>query len=164
MFTTAQQAITYSLQTSKKMLHRFVDDMKPEEFLHRPCLGANCAAWILGHLALTDRRQLTSLGVTDLPPIPDNFEKNFSPTRSAAGTSADFGDPLELVKHFDTHRDLLISKVQQTDAETLATAPFTNTPMFADKGEALLFMGLHVSMHMGQLSTIRRSLGRPPVT
>jgi hypothetical protein len=30
-------------------------------------------------------------------------------------------------------------------------------------GELLLFGSLHLSMHVGQLSTIRRSLGKPPV-
>ena len=30
-------------------------------------------------------------------------------------------------------------------------------------GEALLFGALHLTMHCGQISTIRRSLGKPPM-
>ena len=29
-------------------------------------------------------------------------------------------------------------------------------------GEAVLFGAMHITMHCGQLSTIRRSLGKPP--
>lgn len=164
MFQTAQQAIAYSLRSSKLMFHRYLDDLKPEEFQHRPCLGANNAAWIIGHLTSTDRSQLERLGTSPLPALPEGFKERFATTRAAAtGTNADFGDPTELMKHFDEHRDLLIKTVEATTDESLrAEAPF-QSPLFADRGESLLFLGVHTAMHLGQLSVIRRSLGRPPL-
>ena len=45
-------AIAHSLVTSQRLLNRFCEDLKPEEYLHRPCSGGNATAWILGH---TDR-------------------------------------------------------------------------------------------------------------
>jgi uncharacterized damage-inducible protein DinB len=164
MFPTPQEAIAYSLRTSKLMFHRFIDDLKPEEFLHRPCLGANCAAWIVGHLARTDRNQLKSLRSAGLPEVSEPFLEQFAATRAAAtGTTADFGPPQELVRLFDLHRDLLTERVKEMSREELTSAPPWPSPLFTDWSEALLFMGLHTSMHMGQLSMIRRSLGRPPV-
>jgi hypothetical protein len=45
----------------------------------------------------------------------------------------------------------------------LLTAPADGRPPFAEtRGEAMLFGSLHVALHCGQLSTIRRSLGKPP--
>ena len=35
--------------------------------------------------------------------------------------------------------------------------------MFATLGEMLNFMALHAAMHAGQITIIRRSLGRPPI-
>ena len=61
MFSTPPEAIAYSLRSSKLMLHRYVDDLQPEEFQHRPCLGANNASWIVGHLTCVDRAQLEKL-------------------------------------------------------------------------------------------------------
>ena len=36
-------------------------------------------------------------------------------------------------------------------------------PMFATLGELANFMALHATMHAGQITIIRRSLGRPPI-
>src|SRR4029079_5891721 len=109
MFTTPQEAIAFSLRSSKAMFHRFLDDLKPEEFQHRPCLGANSAAWIVGHLTSVDRTQLERLGIEPLPELPEGFKDRFATTRAAAtGTQADFGHPEALIRLFDEHRDLLI--------------------------------------------------------
>jgi uncharacterized damage-inducible protein DinB len=163
VFKTPTEAIGYSLTTSKKMVHRFVDDLKPEQFEYQPCSGANCVAWILGHLALTDRRSLTWLGVTDLPPLPPGFEERFKTTRTTAGDQKGYGEPVELVRVFDEHRDRLIAAVPKADPARFTEPPTFQTPLFSDRGEGLLFMGLHTAMHMGQLSVIRRSLGYPPL-
>ena len=163
MFKTPTEAIAYSLSVSKFMTHRFIDDLKPAEFEHQPCPGANCVAWILGHLTLTDRRSLAWLDATDLPPLPAGFEERFKTTRTTAGEQKGYGEPAELVRLFDAHRDQLIAAVPTADPAKFAEPPPFKTPMFSDRGEGLMFMGLHTAMHMGQLSVIRRMLGYPPV-
>jgi uncharacterized damage-inducible protein DinB len=35
--------------------------------------------------------------------------------------------------------------------------------MFSTPGEMLSFMSVHTAMHAGQVTIIRRSLGRPPL-
>ncbi len=164
MFASPQEAIAYSLRSSKTMFHRYLDDLKPEEFQHRPCLGANNASWIVGHLTCVDRTRLEKLEVTPLPDLPAGFQERFATTKTAAtGTVADFGNPNDLIRHFDEHRDLLIKTVEQLPARVLNSPPPFDSPLFMDSGESLLFVGLHTTMHLGQLSIIRRSLGRPPL-
>jgi hypothetical protein len=162
VFKTPTEALVYSLSVSKFMTHRFVDDLKPAEFEYQPCPGGNCAAWVLGHLTLTDRRTLTWLGMTDLPSLPPGYEERFKTTRTVAGEQKGYGEPAELVRLFDDHRDRLIAAVPKADPAKFAEPPAFTTPMFSDRGEAVLFMGLHTAMHMGQLSVIRRMLGYPP--
>lgn len=164
MFATPLDATAFALKKSQLMIHRFVDDLKPHEFAHQPCDGANCAAWVLGHLTLTDRRQLTWLGVADLPPLPAGFEERFKTTRTKAEHQDGYGDPAELIALFDAHRDLLVAILPSVDPAKFLEPPSFQTPMFADRGEATLFMGLHTAMHAGQLSLIRRTLGYPPVS
>ena len=73
------------------------------------------------------------------------------------------GDPKELIALFDKHRALLIEAVKKADVATLdGPAPFTR-PMFTTVAEMINFFGVHTGMHAGQITTIRRSLGRPPI-
>src|SRR5687767_13098619 len=72
---TANDVIAHSLTLSGAMLYRYADDLAAQEMLHRPTPKANCAAWTIGHLVLTERNLLKRLGVADLPALPDGFEK-----------------------------------------------------------------------------------------
>ena len=164
MFARPHEAIAYALRASKLMVHRFVDDLKPAEFAHQPVPGANCAAWIPGHLIRTDRRTLRGLGVAELPAVPEGFEEKFGATRAPAAQQSGYGDPAELVRLFDVHRDRLVEAVLAAEAAKLSEPNEMKHPLFADRAESALFMGLHTAMHMGQLSLIRRSLGYPPVS
>ena len=162
MFTTSVEATQFALTKSKLLLHLFVNDLKPEEFEYQACEGANCASWILGHLALTDRRMLSWLGVTDLPALPQGFEERFTTTRAKAEKQAGYGDPKELIAIFDAHRDRLIAELPKASAVQLAEPAPIIRPMFSTVGEAILFMSIHATMHAGQLSMVRRTLGYPP--
>jgi uncharacterized damage-inducible protein DinB len=164
MFSSPKDAIAYALRTSKALFHRYLDDLKPQEFEHQPCPGGNSAAWIVGHLIRTDRRSLGWLGATDLPAVPDGFEERFTPSRASATQQKGYGDSRELVALFDAHRDRLIEAVLAADESKLREPPAMQSPLFTDRGEALLFMALHTAMHLGQVSTIRRSLGYPPIS
>lgn len=163
MFATPSEAIDYAMRASKIMVHRFVDDLKSSDFEFQPAPGANCVAWILGHLALTDRRSLAWLGVSDLPELPSGFDEMFPKTGQKAGVQSGFGDPKAIVAAFDAHRDRLIAALKAVDPAKFLEPPSFQSPMFSDKGEGYLFMGLHTAMHMGQVSAIRRSLGHAPL-
>ena len=163
MFATPIDAMAYSLKVSQKLFHRMVDDLKPHEFEFQAIPGSNCASWIIGHLVLSDRRQLVALGVGNLPALSEGFEKQFTATRSAADTQSGFGDPQELIALFDDYRDRLIAALPSVEPARWNELPSLNNPLFSDRGETSLFLGLHTSMHIGQLSMIRRQLGYPPV-
>jgi len=159
---TTNDAIAHNLVTSGVMLERFTADLTPGEYLHRPCADANCAAWLIGHLILTERSALARVGATDLPQLPDGFETRFS-RDPAAPKASDFGDVTILVPLFKRHRALLVDAVRRAAPERLASRLEKPHPLFATVGESLNFIALHVAMHAGQISIIRRSLGRPPL-
>ena len=105
---SANDAIVYALTTSKAMLGRYTEDLSPQEMLHRPTPKANCAAWLVGHLALSDRRTLKLLGAADVPPLPDGFEHRFS-REEGCPQANDFGDPSVAMRVFNEHRDALVA-------------------------------------------------------
>jgi uncharacterized damage-inducible protein DinB len=160
----ANEVLAHTLTGSSKLLTRFCEDLRPEEYLHRPTGGANCAAWVIGHLVMTDRSALTRLGTSsgDLPALPEGFEQRFS-RNAEAPQAATFDDVLLLLPLFHKHRDLLIGRVRSLPADVLERTLEKPHPMFSTVWEMLNFLGLHITMHAGQISTIRRSLGRPPM-
>src|SRR5438552_967878 len=158
--SSANDVLAHSLSVSKGMLHRFVDDLSPQEFLHRPTPQANCVAWLIGHLTLSERSLLGRLGVpaNRLPELPSGFEHRFS-REEGCPQASEFGETSMLMPLFDKHRDLVIAQVRTADAKQLDTPlekPFP--PMFTTVMELAAFLSHHASMHAGQISMIRRSL------
>jgi hypothetical protein len=62
---------------------------------------------------------------------------------------------------FDQQRNATIATGQSLTPEQLAKP--VQHPRFSSVGEAIAFSTLHVSMHAGQISLIRRTLGKPAV-
>jgi len=160
--SSPNEMIVSSLSTSQALLNRYCADLTPAEYLHRTCADGNCTAWLIGHLILTERGSLGRAGVTDLPPLPDGFEKRFSRDPEAPKAEA-FGDVTQLLALFNQHRQLLIDRVKVLPVEALDRPLEKPHPLFTTVGQAINFMAVHVAMHAGQVTLIRRSLGRPPI-
>jgi hypothetical protein len=159
---TANDLLAHSLTASQNMLMRYTEDLTPPEYLHRPTPAANCAAWLLGHLAMTDRRLLSNtLKVSDLPPLPEGFDKRFSRDEGCP-QAGDFGDVTILRDIFRQHRERLIAEARRLTDSADEPLP-KGHPMFKTPREMVNFMALHTAMHAGQITIIRRSLGRPPI-
>jgi len=157
-----QDAIAASLTMSLTLMKQYCADLSPAEYLHRPAPKANCTAWLLGHLILSERRALALLNVTDLPQLADGFDKRFGRTDDAPG-AAEFGDVTNLLALWEQHRTMLIDAVKRATLDTINKPLEKPQPIFATVGEMVNFMAQHATMHAGQITIIRRSLGRPPV-
>jgi uncharacterized damage-inducible protein DinB len=106
---------------------------------------------------------LKRLGVSDLPPLPDaDYEKRFSRDEGCPQAES-FGDVATLLATFEAHRDRLIAIASSLTPQQLDQPLDKPHPRFKTVGELLSFMSLHTCIHAGQLTMIRRSLGRPPV-
>src|SRR5690349_5113565 len=153
--------LVLGLVNTQALLKRYLSDLSPKEYLHRPSPNANCAAWTVGHLAMTDRHLLKLFGAP-LPELPAGFDKSFSRDEGCP-QAEDFGDVSAVVPIFDQHRDRLTAVGKSASAEQLSKKmdkPIGFAVTFAD---VLSFATIHTSMHAGQIVMIRRSLGRPPL-
>ena len=167
---TPNSIIAGAFRSGRHMVHRFVDDLSPAEWAHQPVPGANSALWIVGHLALVARRIAAGrLGVpeAELPAVAEDEAKPFATTRQAAADQSSLGDPQKWLRLFDACTETCIGAVAELPAEQLAAPAPTPAPGLlapgSTYGELLnLLAGHHVALHVGQLTTIRRSLGKPP--
>ena len=162
MLATPNDAIAFALTASHARFHAFVDDLTPAEFEAQPVPGVNSVAWMLGHLALSDRRVLGLFGVTP-PALPDGFEAKFKTTKQAAVEQKGLGDPAALLAVFDAHRRALVEAVRAATPASLAAPLAAPHPLFGTVGEAAAFMAVHLGLHAGQVTVIRRALGYPPL-
>src|SRR5262249_26805973 len=160
---TPNNILVSAYTMAARLFRRMADDLTPDEFLRQPVPGANSAAWVVGHLTNTLRNSLRRLGGTDLPELPSGLAGKFAATKRAAGEQTDWGNPEALLKLFDTFGERLIALIPTLPTERLATVPEVRPPFATNLGEAIQFGALHIAMHTGQLSTIRRSLGKPPI-
>ena len=160
---TPNDLLASGIRMSTAMVHRLVDDLTPAEFIHQPAPGANCAAWIVGHLATTMNRALGRLGVEEAPRIPEDVAAKFQMTKQPAGKQDGLGDPKDLIGLLDDQATRLQAALRSLTDEALAGEPEVKPPGVKTRGEMLLFLSLHSAAHAGQLSTIRRSLGKPPL-
>ena len=150
---------------AKLLIHRMVDDLSLVEFMHQPCPGANSAAWIVGHLAVTLQRTSVRLGVDDenLTGFSPGVLQLLATTGKPAGDQSDIMIAKDLLAVFDEYIEAVIAAVKRLPAEKLAAPPSMPGPFATNFADGVLFGSLHIAMHSGQLSTIRRSLGKPPV-
>jgi hypothetical protein len=156
------QLLAAGYRMSAHLFRRMTSDLTPEEFLHQPLPGTNCAAWLVGHLALTMLRSLKRLGMTDLPTFPEELVPKFQVTGQPAGEQSDFGDPKQLLAIFDACVEAMIRAIRTLPPDLLTQTIEGPPPFAATRGEAIAFGSHHITLHCGQLSTIRRSLGKPP--
>jgi hypothetical protein len=160
---TSHNLLAGGYRMGRQLVHMMVNDLTAEEFRHQPVPGANSPAWIVGHLAVTARRTAERPGATGLPELTEEFIGKFSVTKKPAEAQPELAGKAELLSLLDTCVEKLIAALRALPAEALANPPANPSPFATDYGEALLFGSLHFAMHSGQLSTIRRSLGKPPV-
>jgi uncharacterized damage-inducible protein DinB len=160
---TPNDLLASGYRMARQFVHRMVDDLTPEEFRYQPVAGANSAAWIVGHLAVVARRTAERLGVSDLPALTEEFIGRFSTTKKPADAQAELGTKEELLALFDGCVEKLIGALRTAPTSSFDGPPPAPNPFATNNGEMLLFGTMHVMMHCGQISTIRRGLGKPPV-
>lgn len=154
--------LVHSLTMSGAMIDWFCNDLSDTEMHHRPCDGANCAAWIVGHLTDYDHKVAARLGATKLVTLPPGFSDTYSREGSAPKAET-FGDCATLRSLFKSARSALIDLTTSLSAEKLTSVVDKPTARYRTVSEMLGFMGLHTALHAGQITIIRRSLGRPPL-
>jgi hypothetical protein len=160
---TPNDLLASGIRMSTALVHRMVGDLTPAEFLHQPAPGANCAAWIVGHLATTMNRTLGRLGVEGVPNIPEDVAAKFQMTKQPAEKQDGLGDAKDLLGLLDDQATRLQAAMLSLPAEALLAEPEFRPPAANNRGDMLLFLSLHSAIHAGQISTIRRSLGKPPL-
>ncbi len=159
---TGPAALAFGIESAAGLTNWLLADFSASDLLYRPTPEANCAAWIVGHLVMSGRTMMTRLGATNLPTLPDGFEAKFA-RDEVAPKLADYGDTTKLAEIFTQHHELFAKHVAAMAPAKLAEPLPTPHPRFKTHAELAGFATVHIAMHAGHLSLIRRMLGRGPL-
>lgn len=160
---TPNDVLASSYVTAKKLVHFMTDDLTPDEFAAQPINGANSIAWIIGHLANVLAITVTRMGGTLPVNVPADLGAKVKTTKQHAEKQENIGSKEELVTIIDTAIDQLVPLLQAYPIDKLSEPPIGRAPFSTNQAESLLFGSTHVAMHVGQITMIRRALGKPPL-
>ena len=150
------------LKTLQDYGDALLSDIRPDEMCLQPIPGGNHPAWIVGHLAIAADTHSTYAGATRRLEAWDAiFDMGTAPEPSTSKYPAKD----ELVEAWHSANAQLVAAANQASADVLGQAtlgPLVETlPTYAD---FLAFsMTGHTATHLGQLSSWRRAVGRPPL-
>lgn len=155
------------MQFARAYLKGMIESYPAELWLTIPSGATSHLLWQVGHIAVAQyglmlfRQRGRAEG--DVQIMPGWLRKNFG-RGTTASVDADYNPtPEEMLSFLDQIHDVAMSEVPNLTAESLARPadlPYATYPMNIG---ALLFAPIHESIHIGQIGTLRRLLGLPPI-
>ncbi len=150
------------LRVSEMVTNMLLGDMADAELLVRPVPGANHYAWQLGHLIGSINQLADMIQPGALPDLPDGFTESY--TKETAGN-----DDATAFLSKDAYLELLAEQrngvrklINELDEARMDEAsPESMRELMPTVGDILHLISIHEIMHLGQLSVLRRKLGKP---
>lgn len=157
--------IRQALDASRSSMMGLIHDLKDAPTAQPSALGGNHVLWILGHLIYIESSAVHGmiLGKTDYPYA--DWEPRFGMGSQPVADASAYPPFDELVAAWDGVRATTLETLDTlTDDDLDRPAPGCPEEWkswFGTIGKVLSSQIIHPPMHYGQLSDIRRSLGRP---
>lgn len=160
----ANDVLRNNLQMADFVLNRLLEDLSDEELFARTSPAANHVAWQLGHLVASERRLVEAVCPGKSPELPAGFEQAHQ--KETAGTQSHDGfrtkdDYLELYRRQREATLTAIDAVSESDLDK--PSPEALRKFFPTVGAVLALTAMHQMWHIGQITAVRRHLGKPVV-
>jgi uncharacterized damage-inducible protein DinB len=159
---TGKEAIKTTLHSTMGMFSWYLTDLSDEDLLVRPVPGANHTAWQLGHLISSEIGLLAPLIGASYPQLPAGFREQHEKQTAAVEPPRGFLKKDEYLKLFGQVREATLAAVEKLSDADLNKPTTGQMAKFAPTLGALLILASnHVLMHLGQVTVVRRKLGKP---
>lgn len=156
---TANDVLVHSLKMDLTVWTMLLEDMSDADLLVRPAPGANHVAWQLGHLIAAEHRFMSEIG-KPMPVLPPKFAEQH--TKDTAGSDQGFLSKSEYVQAMTAVRNASIAAAAGATNEELDRVNTGSMAQFCPTiGTLYALVAAHATMHVGQVSVVRRKLGKP---
>lgn len=158
----AIDSLAFSLQFSKGLLIGALSDISESDLNTRAVEGSNRLNWQLGHLITSERGILGGAGCT-YPELPSGFSEDHANKPEITGSESPLkwtvADYKQLIEETRSASLAGLAKLSEAELEKPTTGPISS--MAPKVGNLFELAAQHFVMHSGQVSVIRRKLGKP---
>lgn len=127
--------------------------------------AVNPPAFVVGHLAMSLDLALSLLGRPGV--CPPEWHSNFGPEADPAKVAIPFPSKQDYLAIMERAIEAIAVAAKSPDSAAMAAPQsfkfFVNTPIKTVGDCVALLMTTHFSLHIGQLSVMRRICGKPPL-
>ena len=158
-----KDVIKSQIGTSEFLVEKFLSDLSDEDFLHQLPEGGQTVTWVLGHRACTEDWTLHHL--TGEPyQIPGDLHEKFKGGSTVETDPTANPSRAEIEGTYRAQRERTMAALEQSDESTWDDpAPEGMPEVFPTIGSLWGMTGTHIFWHVGQITIIRRLLGKPPI-
>ncbi|MEK6703995.1 MAG: DinB family protein [Planctomycetota bacterium] len=156
-----QHVVSY-LKWVRAISVSLLKDWPQDKFAHQLQPTDNHPIWVMGHLASTDTWIGGLYGIKGTE-VPESYSKLFGPGSKPSEKDA-YPSASDVRATFERTRGALLAWLEEAPETVLDASIKEKTGGFADDGwDAMLKLAWHEGLHFGQVATIRKGLGLPPV-
>ena len=160
---TPRQHANAVLKFTRKISSDILKDYPEAKFTWQNSPADNHPAWVLGHLAMTDAWIAGAVGAKGAS-VPDGWDKLFGQGSKPVNDPKKYPPVAELKKAFDANRAAVLNWFEAASDKDLAMPLGEKTGGFmTDPVDGMFKLAWHEGWHMGQVATLRKGLGLPPV-
>jgi uncharacterized damage-inducible protein DinB len=146
--------------TTEKILAAFET---PEDWTHQVVPGTNHALWFAGHMATADNYFISCVAPERAKKF-DDWDKLFGMGSKPTGDPDDYPPVAEVLDAMRERRSVLLDLLRgRTDAELAAPPVSGATDFWPDLGSIYEMTPWHETLHLGQVTIVRRALGHRPL-
>ena len=151
------------LQVRKTSEGLLKDFHSPQEWVHQVDPSANHALWFAGHMGTVDNFFLSVVAPDQVKEMGKNNEL-FGMGSKPTSNPEDYPSPEEVLSTMRERRETLLQVLDGFTDEDLAKSTPQGTPeMWPDYVSLFETAVWHESLHAGQVSIARKSLGNEPL-
>lgn len=156
--STEFATIASMFKTNAQVFDKAVQGIEPEKWLVRPSHNSNHLTWIAGHVVVHRAIVAKMLGLQ----WSALWEQLFTRGAKLAGPEQ-YPRPAELQRSFQEVSEKLASVLPGISEETLHSAvPKGQPSLDGTVGGSIALLCLHESIHVGQMTYLRKCLGYEP--
>jgi hypothetical protein len=157
----AKDVMRQVAETGHMLAQAYTADLAEADLVVRSVPGSNHIAWQLGHIIGGTAKMLGELGHKG-PELPGGFAEAHGKDAAGSDDRSRFLKKAEYLAFLEQSKAAIFAAIDATpEADFDKPGPEAMREYAPTVGAALLILGQHWMMHVGQFVPIRRKLGKP---